>query len=136
MKQLINTTSGGWGLTGGEPTAIVSKSELFMHLFSIGNYVFELYVIIVKDPTSSCILPFLISNGGRAVFDLYVDLPPREKLILLIGDTASLIDSEVSAIFDRTGKDMLCQFWSKRQTIRQLLPMHINTTGSHSLVRL
>ena len=57
----------------------------------------------------------LISNGGRAVFDLYVDLPPREKLILLIGNTASLIDSEVSAIFDRTGKDMLCQFWSKRQ---------------------
>ena len=25
-----------------------------------------------------------ISSGGRAVFDLYVDLPPREKLILLI----------------------------------------------------
>ena len=56
----------------------------------------------------------LISSGGRSVFDLYVDLPSREKLIFLIGDTGNLIDSEIYAIFDKIGKDMLCQFWSKR----------------------
>ena len=48
------------------------------------------------------------------MFDLYVDLPSREKLVFLIGDTGNLIDSEIYAIFDKIGKDMLCRFWSKR----------------------
>ena len=35
--------------------------------------------------------------------------------MLLIGDTESLIDKEVYTSFDKIGKDMLGQFWRKRQ---------------------
>ena len=56
----------------------------------------------------------LTSSGGRSIFDLYVDLPSHEKVMLLIGDTGNLTDNEVYASFDKIGKDMPCQFWQKR----------------------
>ena len=54
------------------------------------------------------------------MFDLYVDLSSREKLIFLIGDTGS---SDVHALFDKIRKDMLCHFWLKRHDSVEMISM-------------
>lgn len=62
----------------------------------------------------------LISCGGHTVYDLFVDLPTDEKILLLLGDTGVLIDSETQNIFDKIGKDMLTRFWEVRQDISEI----------------
>lgn len=64
----------------------------------------------------------LIASGGQSVYDLFVDLPTDEKVLLLIGDTGNLLDSESNDIFDKIGKDLLVRFWDLRQDFITKLP--------------
>lgn len=51
---------------------------------------------------------------ARAVYDLFLDLPDGDKLLLLLGNTGRLIDDETFKIFNEIGKDLLATFWDRR----------------------
>ena len=56
----------------------------------------------------------LLKIKGQAVYDLFMGIPMKGRLQLLIGDTGQYIDTETYDIFDTFGKNMLQLFWQIR----------------------
>ena len=64
-----------------------------------------MYLATERNESFSKLEIAFLNCQARAAYDLFLDLPEDDKLLLLLGDTGRLIDDETFKIFNDIGKD-------------------------------